>query len=66
LLDVIWAEYRPGVVVAASTFPIKADSPALLVDRPLIEGKSTAYVCDGFVCRQPTADPETLKAQLKA
>jgi len=66
LLDVIWAEYRPGVVVAASTFPIKADSPALLVDRPLIEGKSTAYVCEGFVCRQPTTDPETLKAQLKA
>jgi uncharacterized protein YyaL (SSP411 family) len=56
MLKVIRAEYRPGVVVAASPHPLQKDAPALLRERPLIEGKATAYVCESFVCRQPTND----------
>ncbi len=64
LLKVIRAEYRPGVVIAASVFPPEKNSPALLRERGLMDGKATAYVCKGFVCRQPTNDPGTLAKQL--
>jgi|JFJP01.1.fsa_nt_gi hypothetical protein len=65
LLKVIRAEFRPGAVTAASVFPPEKDAPALLHERGLIDGKATAYVCEGFVCKQPTNDAETLAEQLK-
>jgi uncharacterized protein YyaL (SSP411 family) len=65
MLKVIRAEYRPGVVVAASSYPMHKDAPILLNERILVNGKATAYVCEGFVCRQPTNDPEALITQLK-
>ena len=37
---------------------------ALLADRPLIEGRATAYVCRGFVCRLPVTSVEGLAEQL--
>lgn len=64
LLKVIRAEYRPGVVVAASSYPPPEDAPALLHERALIDGKATAYVCKGFVCKQPTTDSEMLAKQM--
>jgi uncharacterized protein YyaL (SSP411 family) len=64
MIHIVRSEYRPGVVVAASTYPSPKDAPALLVDRPLIDGKTTAYVCKGFVCKQPTIDPDVLGNQL--
>jgi uncharacterized protein len=64
MLKVIRAEYRPGVVVAASPHPPQKNAPALLHERGLIDGKATAYVCEGFVCRQPTTDPEMLAKQM--
>ena len=64
LLKVIRAEYRPGVVVAASPYPPQKDAPALLHDRGLVNGKATAYVCEGFVCKQPANDPEVLAEQM--
>ena len=52
----------PGVVVAvgeegAATVP-------LLVDRPTIAGRPTAYPCRGFVCDLPVTDPEELQTAL--
>ena len=32
-------------------------SPALLADRPLLDGQPTAYVCRNFVCQQPSHHP---------
>ena len=66
MIEAIWSEYRPGVVVAASAYPIEKDAPALLAERPLMDNKPTAYVCEGFVCRQPATEIETLKAQLNS
>ncbi|SEQ68294.1 thioredoxin domain-containing protein [Streptomyces radiopugnans] len=37
-----------------------ADTPALLRDRPLLDGRPAAYVCRHFACDAPTADPERL------
>jgi uncharacterized protein YyaL (SSP411 family) len=53
LLQTIQAPYRPNTIVAASTFPPPENAPALLMDRPLREGKPTAHVCEGFVCKVP-------------
>jgi uncharacterized protein len=64
MIQSIRAEYRPGVVVAASSHPIKENSPALLNDRALVNGQATAYVCKGFVCKQPTNEIKTLIEQL--
>jgi uncharacterized protein YyaL (SSP411 family) len=30
------------------------------------DGKPTAYLCENYACRQPTDDPQTLLAQLRA
>ena len=64
MLTIIRAEYRPGMVAAASPYPPSRNAPSLLNDRPLVNGKATAYVCEGFVCRQPTIELEILSAQL--
>lgn len=66
LLDVIWDTYRPDCVLAASPFPPEAGAPPLLANRPLLEGKPTAYLCRQFTCQAPTTDPETLHNQLGA
>jgi uncharacterized protein YyaL (SSP411 family) len=46
------------------------DGPAggvpLLVDRPLRDGRPTAYVCRHFRCDAPTTDPADLAATLGA
>ena len=66
LIKAIRAEYRPGMVVAASSVSEKYNPPALLHDRPKMNGKSTVYVCEGFVCKQPTTEVGTLIEQLNS
>ncbi|MBX3038531.1 MAG: thioredoxin domain-containing protein [Anaerolineales bacterium] len=63
---IIQAEYRPNIIVACSSYPIKENSPALLNDRIMIHDKATAYVCEGFVCKQPTTEIEKLVEQLNS
>ena len=64
MLKAIRVEYYPSVVVAASSYPIKEHAPALLQDRGMLNDKATVYVCEGFVCKQPTTEVETLREQL--
>jgi uncharacterized protein YyaL (SSP411 family) len=64
LVNAVRAEYRPNVVVAAGLHPIKEDAPELLRERPLVDGKSAAYVCEGFVCLRPVTTPDELKKLL--
>lgn len=63
---VIQAEYRPNIIVACSPYPIKENAPALLNDRIMVQNQTTAYVCEGFACKQPTTDIETLLEQLQS
>jgi uncharacterized protein YyaL (SSP411 family) len=63
LIQVIRSEYRPSVVVAAASSK-NENAPALLNDRTMMNGKATAYVCEGFVCKMPATDIETLIEQL--
>ncbi|MCY0925928.1 thioredoxin domain-containing protein [Streptomyces sp. H27-H1] len=59
----------PGAVVATG-LPWAADGSGgefpLLVERTLVDGLPTAYVCRHFVCARPTADPAELAEQLGA
>jgi uncharacterized protein YyaL (SSP411 family) len=43
-----------------------ADLTPLLADRPLVDAKATAYVCEHFACRHPVTTPEELRNQLDA
>lgn len=63
---IIRSEYHPNIVVACSSYPVKENSPALLNDRIMIQNQATAYVCEGFVCKQPTNDVNILQEQLNS
>ncbi len=60
--------FLPNAVLALVT---PADEAAvarlvpLVADKPLKDGKATAYVCEQQVCRLPTTDPSMLAAELK-
>lgn len=68
LLRAAVSSSAPGAVLALGEVvrAEQADVPlvGLLADRPMIEGRPTAYVCRGFVCDRPTTDPQELAAQL--
>jgi uncharacterized protein YyaL (SSP411 family) len=56
--------YRPHLVAAASSLPLPPHAPNLLHDRPALDGKPTAYLCEGFVCKLPVTDPHELRRLL--
>ncbi|MFC2063803.1 thioredoxin domain-containing protein [Chloroflexota bacterium] len=56
--------FRPNLVIAVSSYPPPEGAPALLADRPMLDGKPTAYVCEGFVCKRPVTSPEELSGLL--
>ncbi|MEP7161170.1 MAG: thioredoxin domain-containing protein [Dermatophilaceae bacterium] len=62
LLRVARRAGSPGMVLAFG--PPDAPGWALLADRPLTAGRSTAYVCRGVVCDAPVTDPRALEALL--
>ncbi len=62
IMKLLRSGYRPHQVLAASPLPLPSNAPALLHDRPLRDGKTTVYVCEGFVCQNPvTTVPELEK-----
>jgi hypothetical protein len=56
--------YYPRLVLSASSYPPAEGSPALLIDRPLVNRKPSAYVCQDFVCQLPTNDRQVMLEQL--
>ncbi len=65
LLGVVRAGFRPNLVIACAADP-DASPIELLHDRHRLDGGATAYVCQGFACRQPVGSPDALAAQLAA
>ena len=68
LLRAIYGRYLPNKVVARLD-PADQENPKgipLLVEKTMIDGKPTAYVCRDFSCKQPTTEPEELIEQLQA
>jgi uncharacterized protein YyaL (SSP411 family) len=64
LLQLIRSTYRPRTIVAAAAYPPPENAPALLLDRPLKDGKPTVYVCEGFVCKMPVNTTSELQGLL--
>jgi len=65
-LEVAWTRYLPNRLVAVASPGGPLQSIPLLSDRRAIDGKVTAYLCEGFVCQAPTTDPGELQRQLDA
>jgi uncharacterized protein YyaL (SSP411 family) len=63
MLETVRASYIPNKVVLVGTD--EKISP-LLTDRPMREGRATAYVCRRSVCKAPTTEPAELGAELRA
>lgn len=66
MLKIIRAKYHPGLAVAAASHPVNEKSPALLRDRTILNNQATVYVCESFMCKQPTTDVKVLEEQLNS
>ncbi|NJK78771.1 MAG: thioredoxin domain-containing protein, partial [Chloroflexaceae bacterium] len=67
LVAVLHQRFDPYMVLAYKTPATTADdiaAVALLQDREQLDGKATAYVCEGFACKLPVTDAAALQAQL--
>ncbi|GII23523.1 thioredoxin domain-containing protein [Planosporangium mesophilum] len=62
MIEAAWRAAPPGAVIVAG----EPDAPGvpLLVGRPALSGKPTAYVCRGFVCDAPVTTVDELVAKL--
>jgi uncharacterized protein len=58
LAAVVRSEHRPHQVLAGG--PEGSAVPPLLADRPAVDDRPTAYVCEHFACKAPVTDPEAL------
>jgi uncharacterized protein len=64
LIRFVQSVFRPNLIIAASPYPPTKDAPPLLMDRPLKNGQTTIYVCEGFVCRNPVTSISELRELL--
>jgi uncharacterized protein YyaL (SSP411 family) len=66
LADAVYERYLPNSVVAGRDPENEAAAALvpLLAERETRDGKSTAYVCEGYACQSPTTDPAELARQL--
>jgi uncharacterized protein YyaL (SSP411 family) len=63
--EVLRRRWLPNVVLGVVS-PVEPDLEqiALLAERPQVDGKATAYVCERFVCRQPVTTTTELRTAL--
>ena len=60
LARVVRSSFRPHLVLAGG----EADGVPLLQDRPPVDGRAAAYVCESFACKAPVTEPEELERLL--
>jgi uncharacterized protein len=61
-ISVLRKRYIPRMVIAAGS----GERVALLRERPAVNGKPTAYICENFTCKQPVTDVTAFEEQLNA
>jgi hypothetical protein len=64
-IHTLWHYYQPRLIASVSSYPPDPACPAFLKDRPLQNNLPTAYVCQGFVCREPVNTSQRMKEQLE-
>ncbi len=62
LAAVVRSAFRPHLVLAGG--PEGTERPELMRERPAVEGRPAAYVCEHFTCQRPVTEPEELAAAL--
>jgi uncharacterized protein YyaL (SSP411 family) len=60
---VVASTYVPSLILAGSKTSARSGI-ALLRERKAVDGKTTAYVCHGYVCDSPAMTAEQLAEQL--
>jgi uncharacterized protein len=60
LARVVRGRFRPHLVLAGGA----ADGVPLLQNRPPVDGRPAAYVCERFACQAPVTEPEDLERLL--
>ena len=60
----VTSRFLPNAVHLSAAPGTGAALSPLLAERPLVDGRPTAYVCEHFACRAPVTTPEALAAQL--
>ena len=55
VLSWLRSSFNPNKTLGAGR-PEQSDTLALLARKPMIEGKTTVYVCEDTICNLPTAD----------
>ena len=60
LAGVVRAGHRPHLVLAGG--PEGSERPELLRERPAVEGKPAAYVCEHFACKAPVTEPKRARS----
>ena len=65
LLEVVRSIYLPNRVLVSGSGDGDSALP-LLKDRPMREGRATAYVCRRGVCKAPVTEPDELRRELAA
>jgi len=68
LLQETWRKYLPNKVVAPGLINDASASSSipLLQNRPLIDSRATAYVCQNYTCKQPVTNTADLQSQLES
>jgi hypothetical protein len=61
----VWGRFLPTAVSVCAPPGLGEEHTPLLADRPLLDGRPTAYVCERFACKQPVNDPTALAAQIE-
>jgi hypothetical protein len=61
LVRTVGEEYVPSLVLTGGA----STNVALLRDRPMRGGRSTAFVCRNYTCDEPADEPERLREQLE-
>jgi uncharacterized protein YyaL (SSP411 family) len=66
MLDAVNNVYHPHLVIAlaAPGDQTAVSAIPLLANRPQQDGRTTAYVCQRFVCHAPVTDPASLATQI--
>ncbi|BBL79873.1 thioredoxin domain-containing protein [Rubrobacter xylanophilus] len=66
LVDALYSVYLPNRVIAGGAGDgEEAALIPLLEGRTMLDGRATAYVCEGYVCKSPTTEPAELVRQLR-
>ena len=66
LLDTIRTTYLPNSILAGLDTDTQHshDDIPILQDKAMVKGNPTAYVCEQYICKDPTSDPEYLNSLL--